>query len=150
MILLRRVLPQRSVKPLVVIVAALIGLFFGIGPAQAATPSVTISSDFVLPGNGTLIATGTAACGVPSGTATVQVSATETVWIPTNNPPYHIVSGTGSTTISCTGSSVNWTVSVSSGPFWYWAPGYFTTAKATLSQTGATTVSASTSGYPHY
>lgn len=131
------------------IVATVACLFLGIGPAQAATASITISGNFVLPGNGTLTATGTATCGIPSGTATVQVSATEIVWIPTDNPPYHTVTGTGTTTINCTAGPVNWTVSVPSGPYWHWAPGFLTTAKATLSQAGATTVSASTSGYPH-
>jgi hypothetical protein len=130
--------------------ALVVGLCVAVNPAQAATAGITISSNFVLPGDGTLIATGTATCGNPSGTATIQVSATEIVWIPTNNPPYHTVSGTGSTTITCTAGTVNWTVSVPSGPTWYWTPGFLTTAKATLDQTGVTAVSASTSGYPHY
>jgi hypothetical protein len=129
--------------------AVIAGLFLGVGPAQAATPAVTISSDFFLPADGRLIATGTATCGIPSGTATVQVSAHEIVWIPRDVPPYHTVAGTGSTTITCAASPVSWTVAVpSGGP--YWAPGFFTTATATSSQTGAAAASASTSGYPHY
>jgi hypothetical protein len=132
-----------------VIMASVAGVFLCVSPAQAAA-SVSISNDFVLPADGTLIATGTATCDVASGTATVQVSANEIVWIPRNNPPYHTVSGTGSTTINCAAGTVNWTVSVPSGPTWYWAPGYLTTATATLSQSGTATVSSSTSGYPHY
>jgi hypothetical protein len=147
----RRSFPlRRSAKPFAVIMAAATGLLLGTVPAWAATPTVTISNNFVLPADGTLIATGTATCGIPSGTATVQVSASEIVLVPTQNPPYHVVSGTGSTTITCTAGSVSWTVSVPSGPGWHWAPNFLTTAKATLAQTGAATVSASTSGYPHY
>lgn len=53
---------------------------------------------------GTLTVFGTATCNVPSGTATISVSAFQIVM--------HQANGSGTTTVSCTSSPTTWEVTV--------------------------------------
>jgi hypothetical protein len=138
------------VQPLVGILVAAAGLLFGIAPAQAAAAALTVSGDLVLPGDASLRVSGTATCAVPSGTATISISANELIVSHTTSPPFRVVTGSGSTVITCRATPVAWTARAIPPRFTAFAPGFLTTVNATLSQAGQSSVTQGSGGYPHF
>jgi hypothetical protein len=117
--------------------------------ALAAAGSVQISSDLPLR-SGFLTVSGTVTCEIPSGTATIQVTASEIVWIPTHNPSYSVASGATSVSVNCAATPVAWSAAVRSSSSQPFAPGFFTNVGVTVVQPGAANLTAGTYGYPHY
>lgn len=144
----QRILPRSAARLAVVATVAAAGLMVATGPASAAG-SVTVSSDMPLAG-GAVTISGTATCGLPSGTATIQVTVSEIVWVPTNNPPYSLAQGAGTAVVTCSAGAVGWSVQVRPTTSQYFAPGFLTTVRGSMSQAGAANVAVNGSGYPHY
>jgi hypothetical protein len=145
---MQRMLPRSAARLAVVATVAAAGLMVATDPASAAG-SVTVSSDMPLAG-GAVTISGTATCGLPSGTATIQVTVSEIVWRPTNNPPYSLAQGPGTAVVTCSGGAVGWSMQVRPTTSQYFAPGFLTTVRGSMSQAGAADVAVNGSGYPHY
>jgi hypothetical protein len=141
---------RRSTSATIVVLAVFASLLIGSGSAHAATASITVSDNLIVHNDGMLSVTGTATCGIPSGTATVHVKATEFISTSSVKSRDDVITGTGSTTITCADRPVSWWVRIRSDSFWQWAAGFLTIANATLDQAGAPSVTGSTRGYPHY
>jgi hypothetical protein len=144
----RRMLPGSAARLAVVAIVAAAGVMVAADPASAAG-SVTVSSDMPL-ADGAVTISGTATCGLPSGTATIQVTVSEIVWIPRNNPPYSLAQGPGTAVVSCSAGAVGWSMQVRPTTSQYFAPGFLTTVRGSMTQAGAAEVTVGGSGYPHY
>jgi hypothetical protein len=146
--LTRKMFPRSAARLAVVATVAMAGLVLATSPASAAG-AVTVGSDMPLAG-GAVTISGTATCGVPSGTATIQVTVSEIVWRPTNTPPYSLAQGPGTAVVTCSGGAVAWSIQVRPTTSQFFAPGFLTTVRGSMSQAGAADVAVNGSGYPHF
>lgn len=148
MLSMQKMLSRSAARLAVVGMVAAASLVLATDPASAAG-SVTVSSDMPL-ADGAVSISGTASCGLPSGTATIQVTVSEIVWRPTNNPPYSIAQGPGTAVVTCSAGAAGWSMKVRPTTSQYFAPGFLTTVRGTMTQAGAADIAVNGTGYPHY
>jgi hypothetical protein len=146
--LTQKMLPRSAARLAVVATVAMAGLALATDPASAAG-GVTVGSDMPLAG-GAVTISGTATCGLPSGTATIQVTVSEIVWRPTSNPSFSLAQGPGTAVIACSGGVVGWSIQVRPTTSQFFAPGFLTTVRGSMSQAGAADVAVNGSGSPHF
>jgi hypothetical protein len=146
--LTRKMLARSAARLAAVATVATAGLVVATDPASAAG-GVTVSSDMPLAA-GAVTISGTATCGLPSGTATIQVTVSEIVWRPTSNPSFSLAQGPGTAVVTCSGGAVGWSMQVRPTTSQFFAPGFITTVRGSMSQAGAADVAVNGAGTPHF